>query len=77
MVKSTLPHLREGASIIMTGSVTAMEGSKGLLDYAMTKGGIHSFARSLASQLAPRGIRVNVVAPGAGMDTPEPCRRLW
>ena len=64
MVKSTLPHLREGASIIMTGSVTAMEGSKGLLDYAMTKGGIHSFARSLASQLAPRGIRVNVVAPG-------------
>jgi NAD(P)-dependent dehydrogenase (short-subunit alcohol dehydrogenase family) len=39
-------------------------GNKSLLDYGMTKGGIHSFTRSLATHLAPKGIRVNVVAPG-------------
>jgi len=44
--------------------VTAMNGSKELLDYSMTKGGIHAFARSLAAHLIDRGIRVNVVAPG-------------
>jgi NAD(P)-dependent dehydrogenase (short-subunit alcohol dehydrogenase family) len=48
----------------MTGSVTGIEGSKELLDYSMTKGGIHAFARSLSSHLIDRGIRVNVVAPG-------------
>jgi NAD(P)-dependent dehydrogenase (short-subunit alcohol dehydrogenase family) len=64
MVKAAVPHLRKGASIIMTGSVTAMDGSKQLLDYSMTKGGIHTFTRSLSSHLADRGIRVNAVAPG-------------
>lgn len=64
MAKAAVPQLRPGASIIMTGSVTGMDGSKGLLDYSMTKGGIHSFTRSLSSQLAARGIRVNAVAPG-------------
>ena len=47
-----------------TGSVTSIEGSKELLDYSMTKGGIHAFTRSLAGSLMERGIRVNAVAPG-------------
>jgi NAD(P)-dependent dehydrogenase (short-subunit alcohol dehydrogenase family) len=64
MTRAAVPHLNHAGSIIMTGSVTGIEGSGGLLDYSMTKGGIHAFARSLASQLLPRGIRVNVVAPG-------------
>jgi len=64
MVKATVPHLRQGSSILMTGSVTGIMGSKELLDYSMTKGGIHAFARSLAGSLIERGIRVNVIAPG-------------
>ncbi|HET7910417.1 MAG TPA: SDR family oxidoreductase [Pseudolabrys sp.] len=64
MVKAAVPRMKKGGSIVMTGSVTGLLGSKHLLDYAMTKGGIHAFARSLASQLVDRGIRVNVVAPG-------------
>ncbi|MBX7249805.1 MAG: SDR family oxidoreductase [Caulobacteraceae bacterium] len=64
MARAAVPHLREGAAIVMTGSVTGLEGAKELLDYAMTKGGIHAFARSLASNLISRGVRVNVVAPG-------------
>jgi NAD(P)-dependent dehydrogenase (short-subunit alcohol dehydrogenase family) len=64
MARAAIPHLRQGSSIINTGSVTGIEGSKELLDYSMTKGGIHAFSRSLAGQLIPRGIRVNVVAPG-------------
>jgi len=64
MVKASVPHLRQGSSILMTGSVTGIMGSKQLLDYSMTKGGIHAFARSLAGSLIDRGIRVNVVAPG-------------
>lgn len=64
MARAAVPHLKEGASIINTGSVTGLRGSAELLDYSMTKGGIHAFTRSLASQLIPRGIRVNVVAPG-------------
>jgi hypothetical protein len=48
----------------MTGSITGIEGSKHLLDYSMTKAGMHAFTRSLAAQLVTRGIRVNCVAPG-------------
>jgi NAD(P)-dependent dehydrogenase (short-subunit alcohol dehydrogenase family) len=48
----------------MTGSVTGLLGNKDLLDYSMTKGGIHAFTRSLATHLVDRGIRVNAVAPG-------------
>jgi NAD(P)-dependent dehydrogenase (short-subunit alcohol dehydrogenase family) len=48
----------------MTGSVTGIEGSKYLLDYSITKGGIHAFTRSLSAQLIDRGIRVNAIAPG-------------
>lgn len=64
MAQAAVPHLQPGSAIINTGSVTGLEGSKALLDYSMTKGGIHAFTRSLASQLVDRGIRVNAVAPG-------------
>ncbi len=64
MARAAVKHLKEGSSIINTGSVTAMFGSKQLLDYSMTKGGIHTFTRSLSEHLQERGIRVNAVAPG-------------
>ena len=64
MTKAALPHLEEGAAIVNTGSITGLEGSKQLLDYASTKGAIHAFTKSLAQNLVERGIRVNCVAPG-------------
>jgi NAD(P)-dependent dehydrogenase (short-subunit alcohol dehydrogenase family) len=64
MAKAAIPHLPYGGSIINTGSETALLGSKELLDYSMTKGAIHAFTRSLASNVLERGIRVNAVAPG-------------
>jgi NAD(P)-dependent dehydrogenase (short-subunit alcohol dehydrogenase family) len=64
MTRAALPHLGRGASIINTGSVVGLRGSKHLLDYAATKGAIHAFTKSLASNLLERGIRVNAVAPG-------------
>jgi NAD(P)-dependent dehydrogenase (short-subunit alcohol dehydrogenase family) len=64
MARAAIPHMKQGSSIIMTGSVTGILGSKHLLDYSMTKGGIHTFARSLAAHLVDRGIRVNAIAPG-------------
>jgi NAD(P)-dependent dehydrogenase (short-subunit alcohol dehydrogenase family) len=64
MAKAVVPHLKMGGAILMTGSVTGIEGNKHLLDYSMTKGGIHAFTRSLAAHLIDRGIRVNCVAPG-------------
>jgi NAD(P)-dependent dehydrogenase (short-subunit alcohol dehydrogenase family) len=64
MAKAAVPELKKGSAIVMTGSVTGLLGNKDLLDYSMTKGGIHAFTRSLATHLAPRGIRVNAVAPG-------------
>lgn len=64
MARAALPHLRRGASIINTGSVTGLEGSPHLLDYSATKGAIHAFTKSLAQNLLAEGIRVNAVAPG-------------
>ena len=64
MARAALPHLKRGAAIINSGSVTGIEGSKELLDYASTKGAIHTFTKSLAQSLVERGIRVNAVAPG-------------
>jgi len=62
--KATLPHMKKGGSIINSSSVTAYRGSASLIDYASTKGAIVAFTRSLAANLAEKGIRVNGVAPG-------------
>jgi NAD(P)-dependent dehydrogenase (short-subunit alcohol dehydrogenase family) len=64
MTKAAMPHLKEGAAIVNTTSVTAYKGSGQLLDYASTRGAIVAFTRSLAQQLAEKKIRVNAVAPG-------------
>jgi NAD(P)-dependent dehydrogenase (short-subunit alcohol dehydrogenase family) len=64
MAKAAIPHLKQGSAIINTGSITGIDGSKNLLDYSMTKGGIHAFTRSLAGNLMERDIRVNAIAPG-------------
>ncbi len=64
MARAALPHLKQGSSIINTGSVVGIRGSGHLLDYSATKGAIHAFTLSLASNLVDKGIRVNAVAPG-------------
>jgi NAD(P)-dependent dehydrogenase (short-subunit alcohol dehydrogenase family) len=62
--KAALEHMKPGAAIVNTGSITGLEGSKNLLDYSATKGAIHAFTKSLAQSLVERRIRVNCVAPG-------------
>jgi NAD(P)-dependent dehydrogenase (short-subunit alcohol dehydrogenase family) len=64
MARAAIPHLKEGSCIINTGSVVGLRGSKELLDYSATKGAIHAFTMSLASNLIEKGIRVNAIAPG-------------
>jgi NAD(P)-dependent dehydrogenase (short-subunit alcohol dehydrogenase family) len=64
LAKAAVPKMAPGSAIVMTGSVTGLMGNKDLLDYSMTKGGIHAFTRSLATHLIKKGIRVNAVAPG-------------
>jgi NAD(P)-dependent dehydrogenase (short-subunit alcohol dehydrogenase family) len=64
MAQAALPHLEAGGVILNTGSVTALEGNAGLIDYSATKGAIHTFTKALAQSVADRGIRVNCVAPG-------------
>ncbi|HEX2866482.1 MAG TPA: SDR family oxidoreductase [Ignavibacteriales bacterium] len=62
--QEALKHMNKGDCIVNTTSVTAYHGNKELLDYSSTKGAITSFTRSLSLNLAPKGIRVNAVAPG-------------
>lgn len=64
-VQAALPHLNDNASIILIGSVISVLGIPGYAAYAASKAGIRAMARVMASELSPRGIRVNVVAPGA------------
>jgi NAD(P)-dependent dehydrogenase (short-subunit alcohol dehydrogenase family) len=64
MCHAAVPHMKPGSAIVNNGSVTGLMGNKALLDYSLTKGGIHAFTRSLATHLIPKGIRVNAVAPG-------------
>ncbi|MDP1583471.1 MAG: SDR family oxidoreductase [Bradyrhizobium sp.] len=64
-VQAAAPHLNDGGSIILNGSVISVLGNPGYAAYAASKAGVRGMARVMASELAPRGIRVNVVAPGA------------
>ncbi len=64
MAQAAVPHMKPGSAIVNTGSVTGLMGNKDLLDYSLTKGGIHTFTRSLGTHLIDKGIRVNAVAPG-------------
>jgi len=64
-VQAALPHLKDGASIILNGSVISVLGNPGYAAYAASKAGVRAMARVMASELSPRNIRVNVVSPGA------------
>ncbi len=64
LCKAAMPHLKEGASIINTSSIEAVQPEPMLLAYASTKGAIVNFTKGLAKEMAPKGVRVNSVAPG-------------
>jgi NAD(P)-dependent dehydrogenase (short-subunit alcohol dehydrogenase family) len=64
-VEDSLPYVKDGTSFILNGSVIGTLGQPGYAAYAATKAGVRALARSLAADLSPRNIRVNVVAPGA------------
>ncbi|WP_271395842.1 SDR family oxidoreductase [Neomicrococcus lactis] len=64
VTKAALKHMPAGSTIVNTTSIQAYKPSAHLLDYASTKAAINNFTKGLAQMLAPRGIRVNAVAPG-------------
>lgn len=64
-VQAAAPHLNDGASVILNSSVIAVLGNPGYAAYAASKAGVRAMARVMASELSPRGVRVNVVSPGA------------
>lgn len=63
-IQKALPHINDGASIILNTSVVGIKGTIGASAYAATKAALRSFARTTAAELVGRGIRVNAVAPG-------------
>lgn len=69
IVQACLPYLNKGASVIFNSSVQSVNGRPGLSAYAASKAAVRTMARVMASELSPRGIRINVVSPGA-VDTP-------
>jgi 3-oxoacyl-[acyl-carrier protein] reductase len=77
VLKAALPHLPDGARIVNLASILGAMGSKHGAHYSASKGGLIALTKSLAKELAPRGILVNCVAPGAietdmiGRDTPD------
>lgn len=75
MARFALSHMKPGASIINTGSITGLEGNKTLIDYSATKGAIHAFTKSLAQNVVENGIRVNCVAPGPVWTPLNPAER--
>jgi len=75
MTKFALPHMKSGATIINTTSVTAFKGSPAMVDYSSTKGAIVSFTKALAQQLYSQGLRVNAVAPGPILTPLQPASR--
>ena len=69
LARAAIPLLARGSSILFTGSISSTRGAANFAAYCASKGGLMMFAKSLSIELAPRGIRVNVIAPGA-VDTP-------
>jgi len=68
-VQRSLSHLKDGASIILLGSVASQIGAPGFSTYCAAKAAVRSLARTFSAELAPRNIRVNVISPGI-IDTP-------
>lgn len=64
LMREAAPHLKPGASVIVTASIQSFNPSPDLLDYAMTKSALVGFTYALAEEQGPRGVRVNAVAPG-------------
>ncbi len=80
MAKAAVPHMKAGSAIVITGSVTGLLGNKDLLDYSMTKGGIHAFTRSLATHLVDQRHPRQRRCAGAGLDAAQSGRqgrRRW
>ena len=75
MARAAVAAMKNGGSIIMTGSVTGMLGNKDLLDYSMTKGAIHAFARSLATQSCRPGHSGQCRRTRSGLDPAQSGRQ--